>query len=356
MDQKDNVVNNSSYSSGTIATHTPGNELKSSTPFTFIVQMSLPLVSIIIFICEVLAIRLLSRCKTLPYQCLRLSLSYLLSDIIGAFIYVISFICIHSFYFKTDLAQNLQIILVSIVNNISSASLTAIILERVIALKANLNYTLRVKRVKIHVAITLLWVLHVLIPLCVFTVSYGHQCNFHLNMCDIWQVSRPTKYTCLVIMCIYDVILVKANIFIYKIAKGHVNQINALQSTSLNVSTTNIKTVSKRQYDSLHLCMKLVSVYVLLKAPMLVLMLISTNFEEIREYAAMRILRAIAYILIKICSVINLYLYVWKVQECKMFCYTWLAKYLKKFEQIAQDKRIEVYNIVVAFNRNDRPS
>jgi hypothetical protein len=245
---------------------------------------------------------------------------------------------------------------VSILNNISSASLSAIILERVIALNANLDYTLTSKRVKINIIITIVWLLHSAIPLGALTVSFSHQCNFHIQFCDIWQVSRPAKLICIAILIVYDIVLITANAFVYKIAKMHAAQIDSMQHLSFNANSTKVTPVSERQYASMKICVQLVTVYVLLQMPMVILMFISMTLTNIADETFMRVLRSVAYILIKVNSVINLYLYVWKFQECKLFCYLWLAKYFKKYGNIANEKRIEVYNIVVVFDRNDKVS
>jgi hypothetical protein len=245
---------------------------------------------------------------------------------------------------------------VSILNNISSASLSGLILERVIALNANLDYSLTSKRVKINMIITIVWFLHTAIPFGALTVSYNHQCNFHMQFCDIWQVSRPAKFICIAILIVYDIVLITANAFVFKIAKMHAAQIDSMQNLSFNANTAKATPVSERQYASIKICVKLVTVYVLLQMPMVILMLISMTLTNIKDEAFMRVLRSVAYILIKVNSVINLYLYIWKIQECKLFCYLWLAKYFKRYGNIANKKRIEVYNIVVVFDRNDKVS
>jgi hypothetical protein len=172
-----------------------------------------------------------------------------------------------------------------------------------------------------------------------------------MQFCDIWQVSRSAKLICIAILIVYDLVLITANAFVYQIAKLHAAQIDNMQNLSFNANTAKATPVSERQYASMKICAQLVTVYVILQMPMVILMIISVTLTNIKDETFMRVLRSVAYILIKVNSVINLYLYIWKIQECKLFCYLWLAKYFKKYENIANKKRIEVYNIVVVFDK-----
>ena len=315
---------------------------------TYISNIILTLMCIIIVCCDVIAILVMRRCKRVPYQCLNLSISYLSSEIVGLLLFVIHELLIFGFDFNTDILFNSRITTVAIMHCISSASMAAIILERVFALKANLKYTLALKRIKIHLIIAVIWLTHIIVTVFVVSISFHYQCNWTIANCDFAEVNKIAKYCFLILTIFYDVIMVFANTIVYKIARQHAIQIDAMKQTTTTKGTSNYPdTVSERQYASIVVFVKIVTLYVLFQVPMVFAMLIGTNIPEIRHRTPMRMLRSIAYFLFLLNSFLNLYFYIIKIKECRMVWFFMLGKVFKKFKQKANVIRLEVFDIVV---------
>ena len=315
---------------------------------TYILNIILTLVCIIIVCCDIIAILVMRRCKRVPYQCLHLSISYLSSEIVELLLFVIHELLIFGFDLNTDILFNSRITTVAIMHCISSASMAAIILERVFALKANLKYTLALKRIKIHLIIAVIWLTHIMVTFFVVSISFHYHCNWTIANCDFTEVNKIAKYCFLILTILYDVIMVLANAIVYKIARQHAIQIDAMQQAAATKGTSNYPdTVSERQYASIVVFVKIVTIYVLFQVPIVFAMLIGTNFPEIRDKTPLRMLRSIGYFLFLLNSFLNLYFYIIKIKECRMVLFFMLGKVSKKYEHKANVIRLEVFDIVV---------
>ncbi|XP_060551943.1 uncharacterized protein LOC132713386 [Ruditapes philippinarum] len=292
---------------------------------------------------------ILRRCKRIPKQSSKLYFSYLLSDFVGTVQIIISTLVITGFGMETDLAYCIRIVSFGVLHNISSASITAVILERVFTLKASLRNQHKLKRMNITIFVVSFWVFHILEALALMLIRFHNICNFEWSNCDLHEVIKTTKYACGLTMIVYDVILICANISIIRIARRQSVKIASL-TPSAYVTRSN-ESVSSRQLAVLKIIINLVASNILLKAPIIIVMVTSTIEPALRDIPVMRSFRALGYLFIQVNSFINLFLYIWKMKECKMNLFLILSKFSKKFEQKAIRLRFEIFDIPVYENR-----
>ncbi|XP_053398051.1 uncharacterized protein LOC128556566 [Mercenaria mercenaria] len=142
--------------------------------------------------------------------------------------------------------------------------------------------------------------------------------------------------------------MVIANVIVYKVARRHAIQIDALKQTASSDKMRYPDSVSERQYAAIIVFVKIVTAILCLQTPIIVTMIISTSYPDLRDQTPMRVFRSLAYLCFLINSFVNLYMYIWKLKECEMNLYYMLAKFFKQYKSRAEVLRLEVYNIVVS--------
>lgn len=311
------------------------------------VNYFLILVNITVIVCDVTVIHILRKCKRIPRQCKQLSISFIISGAIAAACFIIHSVAIFGIGINTDIIHNSRIDTVAVMNSISSASLTALSVERVLALKANLKYAIFLEKVNMYLVIALIWFIHIVIMISMVLIGFQIHCNWKLENCDIWKLNDIARIAMIfVIPFIYGTVLVSCNSIIYRIARRHAKQIDEMNGTIFRCQAVNAVSVSDSQYATTRVIIHIVTAYIVLQTPAFVCMFISSIFVHLRDQMVIRIFRGISYLFVQANSVVNLYLYVMKLQECKMHFYFILAKVLKRYEGRASSMRLEVYNIV----------
>lgn len=318
---------------------------------TYILNIFLTGVCVIIVCCDIVAIRVMRRCKRVAYQCLQLSISYLISEMVALVLFIIHQLLIFGFRINTDFLFNSRISTVAIMHCISSAFIAAIIWERVFALMATLNYSLGVNRIKIHLIIAVIWLAHIIVVTGIVSDSFHSYCNWTSSNCDFTQVNKVAKYCFLILNAIYDVIMIIANVIVYNVARRHACEIDVITQTVAKDKPKYTERISERQYASIMVFVKIVTFYILLQLPLYLATLFATNLPEIRDETSMRMLRSFGYFCFLLKSFINLYFYILKIKECRMILFFMLGKYFPRYEQRAYAIRLEVFDIVVCSQR-----
>lgn len=303
-------------------------------------------VSVVIIVSDVIAARILSQCKRIPRHCKQLSVSFVLSDAVGSAVFLLHQIVIFvfdGFGIDYEILNTSRIGSVAIFHMTASASVALLTLERVFALKANLKYSLLLTKINIDLLITLLWLIHILLPVIYVTVSYFTKCYGNVRHCNVWKVTLNLRYISAGIHITYNIILIIGNLIIQRIAKRHINGIKAINSVS-NATESNITT---RQRASLRSIAKIVTAYLILQAPLFICFFLGSNLEHLRDKMLMQAFRCFGYMCIQMDSFINIYIYIVTFQECKLQLLLFLAKKFKSFERKAELFRVDVYNIVI---------
>jgi hypothetical protein len=144
----------------------------------------------------------------------------------------------------------------------------------------------------------------------------------------IWRHFDICKYIC---------------ISIIRVARRQAMEIDAL-TPSAYISRS-IESVSRRQVDALKIIINLVASNILLKAPVIVVTIVSTIDPALRDKPVMRSFRSLSYLCIQANSFINLFLYIWKMKECRMNFLSLVSKFSSKYEKKAQKLRYEIFDI-----------
>ncbi|XP_053372990.1 uncharacterized protein LOC123560135 [Mercenaria mercenaria] len=142
-------------------------------PATTVSNYVLLTVSIAIVVSDIIAVRVLRKCRRIPRQCLLLSVNFIVSDGVNSALFALHQIALLMFNFYNDITHFSRMFGTGLMNNITSASITAIAVERVIALKANLRYAKSIRMRIFMCVIVFVWAFHTSVIASTITVSVG---------------------------------------------------------------------------------------------------------------------------------------------------------------------------------------
>lgn len=325
------------------------NELnRENGPVILAINYFLLFVSVVIVACDIFAVCVLTKCRRIPRQCLYYSISFISSDAVNSVFFSLFQMCIYWFQYHTIIVHYSRIFTIGIMNNISSASMGALMLERIIALNSGMKYRKIMKGACVKFGIIMLWILHTAIVVASLAVGVWNHCNWQLHECDFFDASRIARFTVIGVMIFYDIVLVTSYISICRIARRHISNIIAMKRLSFSNTVSDTDNISDRQYATTQAIIYVVIAFLILQAPINVHIIVSETSDTIRHELVMRVFLGISYLCLQAHSFVNLYLYVGKFKECKMVFYFVLGRFFKSFETRAETLRIDVFDIVVS--------
>lgn len=306
------------------------------------------IVSLIIIICEIGALAVLRKCKRMPYCSRVLSSCFILSDAAGALVFTVHQIIIFVFGFNNDLTHTSRTLVVATMLSVSWSSVAAMSIERVVALQANIKYTMGFNKSRVHLMASLLWLVHVLLAVVVISVGFKQHCGWKILSCDIWEASKVSRFVMMTLLVAYEITLVISYVVIYTIAARHAREIAAIRSAAFGKNVNNPDGVSERQFSTTQAIIKIVLAFMLLHTPIIIHLIVVESDQSSLNEILRRVLYAASYFCIQLNSFISLRLYVVKFDECKLYFYQFLSRLFKSYERKSEELRLKVFNIVVS--------
>ena len=227
----------------------------------------------------------------------------------------------------------------------SSAALTY---ERLLALVQPFMYKNYTTKPKLVVLISSIWIVNIFVPTTIFlasTLNHCHMGNLYCFHENVYEIFQPLKQCCLSLLTLYGLFIVIAYAKILLIILKHQRRIAATVSEQDLAITPGMKLTSTKTIAAI------ISAFIVFQLPMVIHSVIFKIQPSLKHQNWRMILQGMDYIGYQLNVYASLYLYIWKFKECKMHFYLLFSKFSKRFEQVASDMRIEVFNIVV-FDKN----
>lgn len=317
-------------------------------PVVLVCNYGTLIVSIIIIICEIGALGVLRKCKRMPYCSRVLSSCFILSDAAGALVFTIHQIIIFVFGINNDMTHTSRTLVVATMLSVSWASVAAMSIERAVALKANIKYTMGFIKTRLHLMASLLWLVHVLLAVVVIAVGFKQHCDWKIVGCDVWEASKVTRLFMMTLLVVYQIALAISYVIIYRIAARHAREIAAIRTAAFGKNINVPDGVSERQFSTTQAIIKIVLAFMLLHAPIIIHLIVVESDQSFLNEMLRRVLYAFSYLCIQFNSFISLRLYVVKFDECKLHFYQFLSRLFKSYERKTEELRIKVFSIVVS--------
>jgi hypothetical protein len=274
-------------------------------------------------------------------------MNFVLSDAIGSFIFAVHQIIISVLDDQNDVILNSRVLSVGAIFTVSCASVAAMSLERVIALKMNLKYNLNSSKLRIYLIISLIWIVNIVIVVAAIALGFYYNCFSNYTICDIWEASKAARIVMAGLLIFYEIVLAVSYVIIHGIASRHAKNMIASNMASNGQTHNNPESLTSRQYAVTIAIAKIVLAFMLLHAPLVSHLIIFETFTDIRYERFRYIFHGISYLCMQINSFVSVRLYVAKFDECKLNFYLILSRISKKYETEAENLRVKVYDIVV---------
>ena len=323
-------------------------------PTTMLINIICTTVALIICIGNISATVVLNRCTGIPFQPKNISISFILSDAVGALVLVLFQVVIFIFGIQTSLMWNLRSATVGFMHSISWCSVTALSLDRAIALKANLRYAELVTQRTINVTLLCIWLLNLTILPVVTVYGFVSTCSFRIDMhCDVWVATEHVRLLMLSLLVIFGIVVVVSSTYVLQIARRHKRQITNIKCNGKITSPDNL--ISENQFSVTKAVITIVVTFVILHGPVFTHYILGVFKPDGRDEVPRRMFYFFSYTMVQISSFVNLLLYTGKFVEFKYHLYKLFGQLCGVFARRADDMRVNVYNIVVSeesYNKN----
>ena len=303
--------------------------------------------------CCLIAVRIMTRCRKLPLSIRVLSVNFLVAFImIGASNFLSSVILKiidqdSEFYLVWFVVR---MVLFSVFMSVLWCSMCAVVIERFIAIEFPYHYVKLNKKPTLFSIIVFIWTFNTILP-CVLVISNWLQfcgANKFLHECNGFALLRPFRLFVASISCI----CFAATVMVYsKISHSIMRQTReerALQvRNTVEQSTQNSTTL----FTSTNTILIIILSFIVLQFPYLIFNILTELKPEFRELKWRIRINFISSLCHEINVYITLFLYIWKLSECRLNFYYMFSKLNNKYKPKAERLRLEVYNIVI-FEKN----
>ena len=303
--------------------------------------------------CCLIAVKIMARCRKLPLSIRVLSVNFLIAFVmIGASNFlssvILKTISQDSRYYLDGFIM--RMVLFSVFMSVLWCSMGAVVIERFIAIEFPYHYVKLNKKTTLCSIIVFIWTINTIVP-CVLVVSNWLKfcgANKFLHECNGFALLRPFRIFVASISCV----CFAATVVVYsKISHSIVRQTReerALQvQNTVQLSTQN----SATQFTSTKTILIIILSFIVLQFPYLFFNILTELRPEFREIDRRKIMIFITSLCHEINVYVTLFLYIWKLSECKMHLYYMFSKLNNKYKPKAESLRLEVYNIVT-FEKN----
>ena len=321
------------------------------TKFSHILNYGTIVAAIISISCNTIAIRIITRCRKMP-----LSVRYLSINFLICFLVTEGIIFLHNVMMLLLGREHYEIISVSrsffgsIAFSLMWCSLCAVAVERLIALKLLFQYKTYVTKTSLLASITALWISNFVIALLITIVGGGKMCSKynHLSDCNVFAVNTPVRVYLGFLLVFNAMILLLVYVAILQTIRKHRNIVHVLPVNDTENQQESERTVRKQNTQSTKTIVAIILVFVILQLPQLCFAIVYIFRPNMKPH---KLFQLICYISYELNTYATLYLYIWRVQECKMIFYM-LLKCCKTYRKRAETMRIEILEIVTVRKTN----
>ena len=307
------------------------------------------IVSLCCILCNFFALNIINRCRKLSFQIRFVSKNLLASFLIfesSIVLHTLTMFLVGDVYYKQIFDS--RIFFGSVLVPTLWGSVCAVSVERLLALTMPLHYRRYVTKIALSISTACMWTVNVLAPVLFFIINGITVCGYDYISCDIYALFLPLGKFILAFLLLYSLIVFASYIKILLIIFQH----NKLGRT-FNANTKYLADISQKQKltDSTKTVAIVVLAFLVFQSPMFFHSILLEVKPEFRQHKLRMLLQSFDYVGAELNIYATLYLYIWKFKECKMHFYFMLSKFNEKFKAKADALQIEVFNIVIAENK-----
>ena len=290
----------------------------------------------------------MARCRKLPLSIRVLSVNFLIAFVmIGASNFlssvILKTISQDSRYYLDGFIM--RMVLFSVFMSVLWCSMGAVVIERFIAIEFPYHYVKLNKKTTLCFVIVFIWTFNTIVP-CVLVVSNWLKfcgANKFLHECNGFALLRPFRIFVASISCI----CFAATVVVYsKISHSIVRQTREERALQVQNTVQQSTQNSATQFTSTKTILIIILSFIVLQFPYLFFNILTELRPEFREIDRRKIMIFITSLCHEINVYVTLFLYIWKLSECKMHLYYMFSKLNNKYKPKAESLRLEVYNIV----------
>ena len=294
--------------------------------------------------CCLICLRIVTKCQRLPAP-----IKYLSTNFVVSFMLIDFTIWLHSIamllwgrIYLYDLIFDSRIFFAGVGAAVLWGSSVALTYERLLALVQPFMYHKYTSKTKVTLFICVIWTFNILVPTITFIVSALSFCNFsEFYSCEVYNLFKPFKKCLLGLMILYGFIIVVGYIKIMSIISKQQRNITT------QLSNQNFTAPLGNNLRATKTIAAIIFAFLILQSPPFFHFFIFEIQPNLQQHYWRMLFQGLDYISLQFLMYTSLYLYIWKFKECKMQFYLLFSKWCKNFEQIANDMRIEVLDIVV---------
>ena len=307
-------------------------------------------VSLCSILCTSFALNILNRCRKLSFQ-----IRFVSNNLLASFITFDSSVILHSlamlFMGDVYLQQifDSRLFFANVLVTTLWGSLCAVTIERLLALTMPLHYSRHVTKFFLSISTVSLWTVNVLVPTLVFIINWITVCGYEYISCDSYALFLPLGIITSAFLILYSLIVFSSYIKIVSIIFQH----HKLGRT-LNANTKYLAEISQKQKltDSTKTVAAIIIAFMVFQSPIYFHTFVIGFKPEFRQHKLRMLFQLLDYAGVELNIYATLYLYIWKLKECKMHFYFVLSKFNKKYKSTADALHIEVFDIIITKNKH----
>ena len=294
--------------------------------------------------CCLIFLRIVTKCQRLPAP-----IKYLSKNFVVSFMMTDFTIWLHSIAmllwgqtYLYDLIFDSRIFFAGIGVPVLWCSLVALTYERLLALVQPFMYHKYTSKTNVTLLIFVIWTVNILVPSIISIVSALTFCNFSdFYTCEVYSLFNPHRKFLLGFLTLYGLLILIGYIKIMSII------LKQQRNITTQLSNQNFTAPLGNNLKATKTIAAIIFAFIILQSPQFFHYLIFEIQPSLQQQYWRIVFQGLDYISFQLLLYTSLYLYIWKFKECRMQFYLLFSKCFKKFEQKANDMRIEVLDIVV---------
>ena len=234
--------------------------------------------------------------------------------------------------------------------NLAMTSISLLTLDRVLALRMNLRYTTLVTKTRVVLATATVGVGIVVSEVALVVYGFWKECPDTISFCSLWDATKYGRVFITIVIVANQLTVSISYLYILKVARHHKRSIDAVSNIPGSHASGAGPILSQRQLSSYTAILQIVLAFLICYAPSVANVAVMETGKLERNSNPRRLLTGIAYFGQQLNSFISLWLYVGRFQECRYLFLKSLSRCCQRYQERAEQLRIQVYDIVVSPN------
>ena len=307
--------------------------------------------------CNIVALRVILRCRKLPISIRYLSANFLVGFLmigISTIIHSTAMIVFGLDSYNYELIFDIRMFFFCVFLAVLWCSMCAVTAERFIAIVFPYKYVLLTRKSILYITITFIWMINITVPSAFVIYNLLNFCGQiePRSSCDMFAILRPFRIFVSSVLCISFVV---TTVLYFKI-------LLCIQQTQTKTRALDMKTIPTENKEPsatkstpptiTNTILIIILSFLILQSPYLIVIIITELIPESQHHNWRAISQIMCYICHEINTFVTLFHYIWWFPECRMTFYHMFSRVSQRCRTKAEILRIEVYNIVTFERKN----